>query len=808
MRTPSVFADVLGRYVQRSGYSPGQLSRLSGIPKPTIVNWLVGRVAKPRQRDDLLRLAASLHLDADETSAVLSAAGYPALAQLLAGAHDDGDRQLLAPWLAVAQQRHAPPFQSIADLPSFVGRAAEIDAICQALLHERRAHIFSLCGMGGVGKTTLAAHLAYRLRDQFPDGVLWARVDTADPMAVLYSFASTYDCDISHYTDLDSRSRVVRDLLSRKRTLIILDNVGSAAELEPLLPPSGDCVVIVTTRRHDLAVAFGAQQFTIGPFDPRTSAALELFECMLGKAYLEQYQTQLQALAEALGHLPLALAIVACRLAYDPDCQPDELLSRLRDEHAQLTELMYGEQNVRASLNVSFNALPPHLRASFVALGAFGGDSFDVPAAAAVAGCSFDAAQQHIREIHRRSLVQYRGQGRYQLHPLVRAYAREQAGGAAAQAALVAYYIGLLEQRHEDYNLLDREQSNLLAAFQIAAEQGMLTALMRGAALFVFYLDARGLYDRAMQLLAEAFRQASTVGDSHVQARLLLYQGLLAHNRRRHRTAEAALRQGLALAQANEDEEGIAWMLMGLGMILLSRGDPDAAEAHLRSGLELSDPAGDLHLRSMLIQGLGEVALHCGDQAEAARCFEQSLELMRRDGRRRRQIPLLQNLGVAALNREALEQAETYFTEGLALAREFGHGGFMGALLGGLGEVATLRGEWVRAEALMAEALQVAQQAGYRWLAVAIENSWGELELARGHVAKAAAVFERALRLARELELQQLVGDALYGLARVAHRQGADADARRLAQEALACFTASHNYRAAEVAGWLAALPG
>src|SRR6185295_20160074 len=103
--TPFHFAELLGQYVQRAGYTPGQLSRLSSVPKMTIRNWLQARVQRPRVWSDLLRLAAALHLNEAEATALLQAAGHPAIIELLQVAGDQ-EHDLLAPWAAIARSRH------------------------------------------------------------------------------------------------------------------------------------------------------------------------------------------------------------------------------------------------------------------------------------------------------------------------------------------------------------------------------------------------------------------------------------------------------------------------------------------------------------------------------------------------------------------------------------------------------------------------------------------------------------------------------------------------------------------------------
>ena len=120
------------------------------------------------------------------------------------------------------------PFQAIAAISYFVGRESELADLEAVLVSEGRSPTAVLHGIGGVGKTTLAAQAAYRLRPYFPDGILWARLDLSETLSILTSFAAAYGQDIGHYPDLDSRSRVVRGILANKQALIVLDNAHSS----------------------------------------------------------------------------------------------------------------------------------------------------------------------------------------------------------------------------------------------------------------------------------------------------------------------------------------------------------------------------------------------------------------------------------------------------------------------------------------------------------------------------------------------------------------------------------------------------
>jgi len=421
---PFQFADVLGQFVQQTGYTPGQIARLSGIPQATITNWLEGRVKKPRQRSNLLRLARALNLDVSEATQLLEAAGHPALHELMqTGA--DTEQELLAPWQELIYQREQAPFQAIADLPYFVGRQLALQTIQQALLDDQHQALCSLYGMGGVGKTVLAAHAAYRLRPHFPDGVLWARVDRAAPLSILRAFANAYDQDVDSYPDVDSRSQVVRALLASKRALLILDGAQTSDQIRPLLPPSGRCAVLITTRRPDLAIVRGARRIRVEPFRRESGATLELFTHILGRESVHQNRNSLAQIAERLGHLPLAVAIAANRLAHEPNWRMTEFLQRLRPGPPRLRELAYGDWDVAACFAESYETLPAWQQRFFATLSLLKNDEFSIQKAAAVFGTSPAEAHDLLRTLYSHSLVQTGRKNRYRLHPLLHDFALE-----------------------------------------------------------------------------------------------------------------------------------------------------------------------------------------------------------------------------------------------------------------------------------------------------------------------------------------------------------------------------------------------
>ncbi|HEX6387335.1 MAG TPA: tetratricopeptide repeat protein [Anaerolineae bacterium] len=812
--------DVLVPYVSRSGYTAGQLARLTGIPKATIVNWLEGRVQRPRELNDLLRLAAVLHLDESEASLLLQSVGRPAIAELeaLARQNADGDMlALLTPWAQSNSAQPTPaPFQVMADLPYFVGREEELQALQKALAVGEHATIYSIQGMGGVGKTALAIRVAYELRAHFVDGILWARVDTSDTMSILSTFASAYGLDVSRYVDVDSRSRVVRELLADKRALIVLDNAQSSEQVKPLLPPTGTCAVIVTTRRHDLSVTRGAHRFLIGPFDAAKEESLVLFARVLGEARVAKERELLLELAELLGHLPLAVDIAAGRLAYEPGWSTVDFLQRVRQEKRRLGELAYEDQSVRLSLNASYEVLTPAQQRFFAALGTFEGDDFSDEAAAFVTGSTVEEAQDYLRQLYGLSLVQQGrrqspGQpSRYRLHPLIRDYAREHLRDEQAWTRLVDYFIHYAERNIRNYSALDLEMKNVLTALRLAAAEELHGKVVRGIAAFYPFLEARGLYVLAAEYLALTERAATRLNEPAALLTVRHNLGRLAQRQGEYIEAEAQYEEALALAREGGDQEKLSHLLRALGVLAARRGDYGLADAYYKEGLSLARELGHGGIVSNFLRGLGVQAYIRGDFARAEAFYEEGLALMALSDEEAQEAEgvggMLWGLGALAQEQGDIDQAESYYKESLALARQLGHQERIIVLLRSLGGLAVVRGDDTQAEAYYEEALGLARAIGHRWQIGRVLSEMGELQVAQSETDAAMTSFRELFELARILHSQELVAVALYGLARAAALEGELIRAREYAEESLDTFIAIGHYKVHEIKEWLAEL--
>jgi tetratricopeptide (TPR) repeat protein len=834
--TPTL-ADLLGQHLHHVHTSVNRLAKLSGVPQRTIANWLNGTILKPRHWQDLVKVAVALHLTLGETDALLQIAGHPVVAQLHLKAVTDPDRQLLAitqplaPTPAIAPVPKFPsPFQAIADLSTFVGRENELAEVKKALLNNGRAAICGVKGMGGVGKTSLAAHLAYQLHDDFPDGVLWARLDTSDTLTILGMFADAYGKDVSQYKDVESRAAVVRNVLAGKRVLIVLDNAQNSAEVRPLLPPSTGKPAVLITSRHDLEVTDGWAHQTVQPFTPQSGATLALFTRFLGEPYVRTQVEGLAVIGDLVGHLPLALAISAGKLASDPGLTAAAFAERLRQQDTRLGELTREDRSVRLTFDASYETLTPDLQQFFAVLGLFGGEDFGPDAAAGGANLSPEQAVTHLQQLYHLSLVQVGRPGRYRLHPLLRDYAQEKLTDVEAIGRVTTFYIeAVASLRSSNFKSLEGEIGNIVAVLNTIYQQGMAEWFLRAALAFQHLLRSFGLYalaDGQMNRAEEIARRNGEVNElaqvlhrvgemKHVQGFIELGQQYFAESLALAQSAGnrplecellerlGRIEEALSLARAIGHETFLPLVVGNLGVKMGTHGDFAAAESLFQESVQLARPLGQYHVIIPMTHNQAWLAYQRGDFARADQLNEEAIALAREVGQYEVLLGALLNHGESLFARDKVAEGEKQMQEALELSRQFGNLGSVGGVLAELGWQAFRRRQLEKARGCWQEVLEIGDKIGNQLLQCLSRAYWAEYCLQVGQLDEAERCGREALALAPSLNHPWYMAEALFAVAQIEERRGRVAEARVLAQESLDIFRVAQHVRTGEVAGWL-----
>ncbi|MCB0064929.1 MAG: hypothetical protein KDE19_22550, partial [Caldilineaceae bacterium] len=350
-----------------------------------------------------------------------------------------------------------PPFQAPAAPLHFVGRSQELDALQAQLIDAGTNVLVALIGMAGVGKSTLAAHLAHTLRDHFVDGVLWAHIADSDPLDILGSWAQALGYDFSSLSDVENRAAALRGVLADKQMLFVLDDVRSASRVRHLFVGGPNSATLLTTRDLDVAVALNAENYPLAEMS--LADGEQLLSRVLGDERVQEEMDAAREICTLLQNLPLAVEIAAQRLRSRPKRRLQDMAARLRNMQERL-DLSISDRAVRTSFLVSWESLDREQQRIFALLGVFAGRSFAPPAIAAIADLDLYIAEDRLFTLNALSLLNDESTeagpaDRYRQHPLLADFAQEQLGeNQDVRLRMVNYYLTFAQECQTDYMAL------------------------------------------------------------------------------------------------------------------------------------------------------------------------------------------------------------------------------------------------------------------------------------------------------------------------------------------------------------------
>ncbi|WP_236796408.1 AfsR/SARP family transcriptional regulator [Amycolatopsis sp. GM8] len=607
------------------------------------------------------------------------------------------------------------PRQLPADIADFVGRKDLVENVERAIDH-RSGHALAvavLTGRPGVGKRTTATHIAHRLSERrFPDGQLYCDLrgmhpDRLKPEEVLRRFLLALGVPgVGLPRSLDELAEMYRAALAEQRVLVVLEDVADEAQLAPLLPGSAACAVIATSHARLTAVP-GAHVFEMEPFD--ADPALELLGRVIGPGRVTAEPEAATALLRIAGGLPLALRIVAARLAARPHWKLATMVARLGDEQRYLDELAHGEMTVRASLSVSYNGLAAADRKLLQLLSLAEGPTLPEW----LAGALLDGpapyvadAMEPLVDMHMLEVVGIDAAGpfRYRFHQTTRLFAQDKRIAECSAESqqegirrMIGGWMSLAEQAHRqiyggDHLVLhgsgprwhppqsyvrslladpmtwfETELPNLCAAVKLAARAELDELCWDLATTLVTVFEARGHiedWESTHRLALTAVRRA---GNQRGTAAVLASLGALYLAQRRLDEADTSLTTALATFDQLSDDEGRGLCLRDLAFVRRLEGRDDQA-------LELYDQAaaafgrsGDVVGRASVLTQSAHIWTRRGQRAEARARLDEALTVYRSVGYQRGQSLALWRLGQLFVHDGELEQAEQVLHEALAL---------------------------------------------------------------------------------------------------------------------------------------------
>jgi predicted ATPase/class 3 adenylate cyclase len=603
-------------------------------------------------------------------------------------------------------------------LTSFVGRGEDIAAVGDLL---DRAHLVTLTGPGGTGKTRLALQVAAERLTRYADGAFFVELaPITDADLVPSAIASALG--VKESGDLPLLDALKQDLRDRER-LLVLDNFEQVAEAGPIvteLLAAAPKLRALVTSRTALRV-HGEQEFAVPPLgipDPANLPPLAGLSAFEGVTLFIERATAVRsdfavtpatapAIAEIVARLdglPLAIELAAAKAKL---LGPEAILGRLGSRLAFLVggarDLPGRQRTLREAIAWSHDLLGSAEQARFRRLGVFLG------------GFTLDAAEA-----------------------LLRAEEPDVDGLDAVGGLVDQSLVRRDEGVHGEPRFTMLETIREFAVERLS-ESGDLAEL-RGRHARVYLHIA----ERSEPELTRSSDVVDAVGHDHDNYRAALAWALETGS------ADLGLRLGFALWRF--------WQVRG----------------HLREGrrwfdalLALPQAAPPTAARAKGLTGAAGIAYWQNDYHAATAWYAEAEEVIRALGDRVWLADAVYNSGTTAAVSGDHELMAAKLAEGIALGRELSSDEILGRFLQAEGYMAFMGDDLVKARGLLEEGLRVAERSGDRFAIAVANHTVGQVARLQGRPEDAARSYRASLEMGAAMGDFVSVTEPLQGMAAV-----------------------------------------
>jgi DNA-binding SARP family transcriptional activator/tetratricopeptide (TPR) repeat protein len=718
------------------------------------------------------------------------------------------------------------------DVADFTGREIEMRRLLDALSDDANTGtavmISAIDGMAGIGKTTLAVHVAHQVAERYPDAQLFINLhahtagqEPVEPAAALDTLLRALGVSAEKIPDgLEERAGLWRAELADRKAVVVLDNAASAAQVRPLLPGTSGCLALITSRRRltDLEAAHSLSLDVLPPDD-----ATALFARVAGPDRTAADPGGVAEVVRLCGYLPLAIRIAAARLRTRPAWTIGHLAERLGEGRRRLAELAAGDRSVAAAFTLSYHHLSPDQQRLFRLLGLAPCPEFDAYLAAALLDIGPDQAGWLLEELVDAHLLQQPAPGRYRLHDLLRQHAetlalqtepddvrRTGVGRAldyylrATRQAIAhvdprgvqitvapgheAIPIPIMDGRTAALDWLDTEYGNLIIIIGYTAEQGWPTHTWQLSHLLQYFLNIRGRTHDWISTHQLALAAAQHLADPQAEAEIRKNLGLAYWVLMRSDEALDQHRRALTLYRGAGNRLGEGDSLNNLGLVYERMGRFDEALSHYQQSLVLRPVVGNLRGEGATLVNLGNVYDRLGRYDDAIEHYRQAMAIFKEIGDQRAEAILLGNLGMVYERLGRYDEALSHYQQSLALNENSGDNWINSNNLTNLGNVYRRLGRHTEAAEHHLRALVAVRDTGDRGTESEILNNLGDTRCAAGQPTEALDLHRQGLDLALEVHHRHEEAHAHQGIGNALRDRDPDATRRHWVR-ALAIYT-------------------
>lgn len=586
------------------------------------------------------------------------------------------------------------------DCTAFIGRQEELTRLLELLCVDHSAHLISVDGIGGVGKTTLVLEAAYRcLQASTPPtdttvptfgaiiftsakqeyltaaGLLPRLKREHNLRDIFRAIAKTLDRPEITYMPTDQQLELIRDSLKRQRSLLIVDNLETIEDQQDVLsflydlPPT--VKVVLTTREQALFVPIRLNALP-------EADGLRLIDSEAQEKGITLSCDQKKALYHVTSGIPAAIVYTIGQLA--SGYLLEDVLAGVTNATGDVARFCFqssvqplkGEPVHHLLLTLALFPKPVEREAiTQIAL--------EVPDPMTTA--------RGLAQLQQLSLVRL-SQGRYSLLPLTREYALAELAmmpdlERAVRERWVNWYRRFSEaygttdwkEWHPEYTHLDWEWENLMAVWEWCAAKERYEDVLGLWENLKGYAHVRGYWDIRLDWTDWLIQAAEQRGDWSTAAMVMYDRGwTLTSTGQLPCLAEAS--KLLQQAWELREYQSLTFQLelaTSLVVLCIRTQQFDEARDWLETELSLLESAG-LSEREFQQQQVhifyyqAEICYRKGDYVQAQTLYQQALEQAKAVGWKRAEIAIQNWLADVAIELGNLELAQQLLERGLPVA--------------------------------------------------------------------------------------------------------------------------------------------
>ncbi|MEU5093759.1 tetratricopeptide repeat protein [Streptomyces sp. NPDC020996] len=696
--------------------------------------------------------------------------------------------------------------QSVENLPlrpiGVVGRDESLRDLINHLdtrqTKQKSTIVTTVSGMGGTGKTTLAIEAAHRLRDLglFTGGILFVdmrgyssndsdlKAENAAELLLRHLEVPENESQLTGQEVLELWRRHTSLLSDQNRPLlVILDNVSTASQVAPLIPPSSDHRILITTR-HVLA-SLPSRQIELGELTESSAAKVIDQALRIARPEDSRVTDNPQDSAELVslcGALPLALQIVAALLKVEPNRPLASLVEELQETRNRLDGLEYEEFDalgnplaVRAAFSLSYRRLSAEEARAFRLLALAPGPDFSLETASVILNVSPSDARRFIRKLMSAHLLLSQNTERWLMHDLIGFYAEEKAveqniESSEALSRILRHLLAICEEADEKIRWVSDEEQGARFLSRDEAWEWLVTEhqTLVSAVSYAYRVEADIIAIHLAMNLAGYFKQnhhatdweyvyevalkaCRRYGEPRLDIEVLSTIGRLYDAAHQPEAASRFHCEALSLLKKVGHHPSKASVLNSAASSMVDALRYEEALPLFRKALAEYRKEGDIRGQGMVLHNLGSILSNLGEPKQAIEFLQEDLAICEELGDHRGAGETLNTLGCAHYDLKKYQEAASNFSRSLEIAREFQDLNLAGHALKNLANCYAGLKEFPEALTLYQQALEVQRAIGDRYreaetlmcLSVTYEDV-GRIGDAVGCLEEAVAAFQES----------------------------------------------------------------